>query len=470
MAAVNIKDLAKDTSFNNDDYIMKDGSTNGTRLISVQNAADDLARKSTVGLKRPSAYDEAITVDGADYIVKDDTSAPKRVTAQNAATSFAQLAQYGTSTSVSDQDYILKLGSTGVTKVEAEQAAADFAQLAGQVVGSEMVESAIAKGLADEALDRAIDTVVPNAVSQLKTELSAAEPSTEIVNGAIKSADETTTVDRNNQLIQWNPSTEEFKRTTVRNVLDGAVVNAPTDYTTTSGSTNGIYDVNDTYRVLVVYNGQVWRYRSRDFLNELYTRTSLDSSASSSGTPANDTYLLQVHDYSDGKYVRRIGKLDAYNNIANYVGEHIPFDKTNVDETTVDGQLRAALYNLGILDEVATAMLNLKKTLTKLAKQATPVRTEFTPKSGTADTSAGKCYYEVIGKLVHVHVALTGLPVNTQSALYTLPAGIRPRHRNTVIGVCGHIANSAFITLQTSGALAVYSQEDNVMGDMFYTL
>ena len=115
-------------------------------------------------------------------------------------------------------------------------------------------------------------------------------------------------------------------------------------------------------------------------------------------------------------------------------------------------------------------MLSLKELLTKLVKQVTPVRTEFTPTSGTADTSAGKCYYEVIGKLVHVHLALTGLKVNTQLALYTLPVGVRPRHRNTVIGVCGHIAYRSYITLQTSGALAVYSQEDNTLADMFYTL
>lgn len=115
-------------------------------------------------------------------------------------------------------------------------------------------------------------------------------------------------------------------------------------------------------------------------------------------------------------------------------------------------------------------MLNLKKLLAKLVKCVTPVRTEFTPTSGTADTSAGKCYYEVIGKLVHVHVALTGLTINTQLALYTLPTEVRPRHRMTTIGICGHITYRSYITLQTSGALAVYSQEDNTMGDLFYTI
>ena len=115
-------------------------------------------------------------------------------------------------------------------------------------------------------------------------------------------------------------------------------------------------------------------------------------------------------------------------------------------------------------------MLNLKKLLAKLVQQVTPVRTEFTPSSGVADTSAGKCYYEVLGKLVHVHVALTGLTVNTQTALYTLPAGVRPRHRMTTIGSCGHITYRSYVMLQTSGALAVYSQEDNTMADLFYTI
>lgn len=226
--AVRINELTKDASFNSDDYIMKDGSTNGTRLISVQNAADDLARKSTVGLRRPAAYDEATDVAGTDYIVTDDTSEPKRVTAQNAATSFAQLAQYDTAESVSDQDYILKIGSTGtVTKVEVEQAAADFAQLAGQVVGSEMVESAIAKGLADEALDQAINTIMPNTVAQLRTELSEGTAATEIVDGAFEASElQSTAVASTDQFIKWDPENEEFKRVTVENALEGAIDDA----------------------------------------------------------------------------------------------------------------------------------------------------------------------------------------------------------------------------------------------------
>lgn len=435
MAVVNINELTKDTSFNNDDYIMKDGSTNGTRLISVQNAADDLARKSTVGLRRPTAYDEATDVAGTDYIVKDDASAPKRVTAQNAATSFAQLAQYDTAGNVSDQDYILKIGSTGtVTKVEAEQAAADFAQLAGQVVGSEMVESAIAKGLADKALDQAINTVMPNTVAQLRTELSEGTAATEIVDGAIKSADLTTWVDRKTQLMQWDPDDEEFKRITVGDVFKGAVeftifsassaegtdhlliwdptnkkckrvrINNVVDGSIARG-TNRPWPANETDSVIMgsfLYNqdgspnsastykvplndlmsgltyinssstsiikygttsasdqiayyknidGKWYRTSVGDLLNLLHLNTSI-TTPSDYYIPSKTNYLLHSYDSpANGKNIARITERDFANNIANYVGEHIPLN-TNAAADTVDGQLTKALTDLGILNDV----------------------------------------------------------------------------------------------------------------------
>lgn len=393
--AVRINELTKDASFNNDDYIMKDGSTNGTRLISVQNAADDLARKSTVGLRRPTAYDEATDVAGTDYIVKDDASAPKRVTAKNAATSFAQLAQYDTAESVSDQDYILKLGSTGVAKVEAERAAADFAQLAGQVVGSEMVESAIAKGLADEALDQAINTVMPNTVAQLRTELSEGTAATEIVDGAIEaSALQTDIINRSDELLKWDPTNDEFKRVTVNNVVSGSLArgtNRSTPFNATDPVIMGSFLYNQdgspqangvsTYRVPlnkflnglqfkeradtngIVYNtttnsqivyydtssNTFYRTSVKDLINLLYADTPLDVTAS--GIPTNNVYLLQTYNYADGRCVARIGKLDTYKEIANYVGEHIPLN-TNAAADTVDGKLTKALTDLGILNDV----------------------------------------------------------------------------------------------------------------------
>lgn len=433
--AVRINELTKDTSFNNDDYIMKDGSTNGTRLISVQNAADDLARKSTVGLRRPTAYDEATDVAGTDYIVKDDASAPKRVTAQNAATSFAQLAQYDTAESVSDQDYILKLGSTGVTKVEAERAAADFAQLAGQVVGSEMVESAIAKGLADEALDQAINTVMPNTVAQLRTELSEGTAATEIVDGAFEASElqstavestdqfikwdpeneefkrvtaqnilkgtiddaglQTAIVNRSDQLLKWDPTSKEYKRVTINNVVDGSIArgtNRPLpanetdsvimgsflynqDGSPNSASTykvplnklmSGLTYINSSSTSIIKYgitsaSDQIAYYKNRDgkwyrtsvgdLLNLLHLDTTIDA-ISNYYIPSKTNYLFRSYDSpADNKNVHRVSERDFANNIAHYVGEHIPLN-TNAAADTVDGKLTKALTDLGILNDV----------------------------------------------------------------------------------------------------------------------
>lgn len=394
--AVRINELTKDASFNNDDYIMKDSSTNGTRLISVQNAADDLARKSTVGLRRPTAYDEATDVAGTDYIVKDDASAPKRVTAQNAATSFAQLAQYDTAESVSDQDYILKLGSTGVAKVEAERAAADFAQLAGQVVGSEMVESAIAKGLADEALDQAINTVMPNTVAQLRTELSEGTAATEIVDGAIAASElQTAIIERSDELLKWDSTNDEFKLVTVNNVVSGSLArgtNRSTPFNATDPVVMGSFLYNQdgspnsasTYNVqlnklmsgltyidssstsIIKYgttsaSDQIAYYKNRDgkwyrtsvgdLLNLLHLNTSI-TTPSDYYIPLKTNYLLHSYDSpADGKNIARITERDFANNIANYVGEHIPLN-TNAAADTVDGKLTKALTDLGILNDV----------------------------------------------------------------------------------------------------------------------
>jgi hypothetical protein len=388
-----------------------------------------------VGLRRPTAYDEATDVAGTDYIVKDDASAPKRVTAQNAATSFAQLAQYDTAESVSDQDYILKLGSTGVTKVEAEQAAADFAQLAGQVVGSEMVESAIAKGLADEALDQAINTVMPNTVAQLRTELSEGTAATEIVDGAIAASElqstavestdqfikwdpaneefkrvtaqnilkgtiddaglQTAIVNRSDQLLKWDPTSKEYKRVTINNVVDGSIArgtNRPfpanetdsvimgsflynQDGSPNSASTynvrlndlmSGLTYINSSSTSIIKYgttsaSDQIAYYKNRDgkwyrtsvgdLLNLLHLNTSI-TTPSDYYIPSKTDYLLHSYDSpANGQNVARITERDFANNIANYVGEHIPFN-TNAAEDTVDGKLKIALTNLGILDKV----------------------------------------------------------------------------------------------------------------------
>ena len=184
--AIKIGNLVRDTSIADDDYLLVDGASNGTRIIRADHAAEALGGRSTVCLKRAASYDESSSISNTDYIVVDNVTAPVRVSASNAATSLGQLATYPTGTGVAETEYILKIGANGKPqKVEASEAAAALAELAGQVAGAELLEQAVASGIVSQAMTNAITATIPQAVTQLKAELTESESAVEIFDAGL---------------------------------------------------------------------------------------------------------------------------------------------------------------------------------------------------------------------------------------------------------------------------------------------
>lgn len=79
----------------------------------------------------------------------------------------------------------------------------------------------------------------------------------------------------------------------------------------------------------------------------------------------------------------------------------------------------------------------LEAAVTALEEAAIPIRTvvsELT--NGTAYDDFGGVYYETLGNLVHVHVAVSGLTTNTSAVIFTVPEELAPvGSASTAVGV-----------------------------------
>lgn len=110
----------------------------------------------------------------------------------------------------------------------------------------------------------------------------------------------------------------------------------------------------------------------------------------------------------------RVKKLEQGGGSGGAVIDQIEADLTALEEQiNGDGET-----DLGLAGDVA-----------ELQAAAVPVKTEVTTLStGTPITigAAGGVYYEVLGNLVHVHAAVSGLTAATHNVITTLPADIRP--------------------------------------------
>lgn len=302
-----ISAMTKDTSFKDDDYLLKDGATNGTRTISVQDAADDLASKSTIGLKRASSYTEATTVDNGDFFVKDTATVPNRITAANLASGLAQIASYPDGTAIGTDDYILKVTDTGVQKIDAQTAAGNLYELAGEMAGSEMLEEAIAKGIVDQAMQNAITETVPEAADAIRVELRQGTGASAIVDAAMDAYSTDTAVDSSDLFVKRDKTQGSTTVVTAEQIVNGALaIILP----------SGLDQTSDT--VLIRNGTTLGEVSMADFIAYMVTN------ADPTDIPAATI---------------------------EYLFTHIPFD-TNAAADTVDGQLTKALTDLGILNDV----------------------------------------------------------------------------------------------------------------------
>lgn len=329
--SIRISSLGKDSSFKDDDYLLKDGDTSGTRLISIQNAADDIARKSTVVIKRASNYDEATTITETDYIIKDNTTAPARVSAPNAASSFVQLASYPDDTNVEEEDYILKVGADGSTsKVPAVQAGSDLAIFGGQIAGAEMLEEAIARGIVDQAMTNAIQTTVPQAVTQLRVELSEGSAATQIVDGALTAYSQGVSIAETDKFYKRDVDDTETTYVSAEQIFDAGVV--------VSSRVINNCQTPDTD------SGYVLDARQGRILNAVkIDKTSIADDL----TTDNATKVLSA---KQGKNLKDLVD-DLDDNKVDITAPLIDLD-TQAAASTVDGALTAALTALGWLSDV----------------------------------------------------------------------------------------------------------------------
>lgn len=86
------------------------------------------------------------------------------------------------------------------------------------------------------------------------------------------------------------------------------------------------------------------------------------------------------------------------------------------------------------------------------------VRATFTPTSGSSYSNYGGCYYEKYGRVVHVHVGVSGLSTGASTNIYTLPSGYRPTSPVFAHGTGGSWNNIGYMEISTAGVVTVRSQ------------
>lgn len=88
----------------------------------------------------------------------------------------------------------------------------------------------------------------------------------------------------------------------------------------------------------------------------------------------------------------------------------------------------------------------------------TSKRIAFTPRSGQSYANYGGCYYYKVNSMVYVSVGISGLSANTNTTIYTLPAGYRPSHFIASLGVGNSLAQYSFVQVSSDGNIVVRTQ------------
>lgn len=85
-------------------------------------------------------------------------------------------------------------------------------------------------------------------------------------------------------------------------------------------------------------------------------------------------------------------------------------------------------------------------------------KTTWTPTHGSSYSNYGGCYYEKYGRVVHVHVGVSGLTTGTSTNIYTLPSSHRPSSPVYAHGTGGAWNNIGYLEISTAGVVTVRSQ------------
>jgi len=96
------------------------------------------------------------------------------------------------------------------------------------------------------------------------------------------------------------------------------------------------------------------------------------------------------------------------------------------------------------------------------------VKVAMTPSVGSNYSGYGGCYYEHIGKLVHVHIGVQGLTANTAQTVLTMPSDLRPSSVMKYNGGGGSTTSVSYIFANTDGTIVVNSPQQYAIGEVWY--
>lgn len=98
-------------------------------------------------------------------------------------------------------------------------------------------------------------------------------------------------------------------------------------------------------------------------------------------------------------------------------------------------------------------MLDVKKVLTKILSMFNITKVTFTTNTGSNYSGYGGCFYEKCGRLVHIHIGVSGL--SGSSAIKTIPE-IKPNVQQFGMGTGGSTNSFCIVEVNTSGGINVY--------------
>lgn len=96
----------------------------------------------------------------------------------------------------------------------------------------------------------------------------------------------------------------------------------------------------------------------------------------------------------------------------------------------------------------------------------TPI--EPTLDAGTHYSPYGNCWYYKIGHRVTVHIGVSGLTASTDTLLWTLPEGFRPRNAIGWVGNASGIGSYARFRITYTGAVRVHSASQYALGEISF--
>lgn len=95
-------------------------------------------------------------------------------------------------------------------------------------------------------------------------------------------------------------------------------------------------------------------------------------------------------------------------------------------------------------------------------------KTEFTPTNATSYSTYGNCYYERQGRIVHVHIGVSGLTANAATIIASLPSAIIPSTKILACGMGGSFTLGAICRIEGNGSVQVCSEGTYALCDFVY--